>query len=155
MHPGQIVPVEEEHDHVERGFEVVSAGLGVAEAGVEGREDEVAWKWIQVRLRLVSFDAILPRKQVVVAKAEVYKMNKRPIFGIDEDIIRLDVIMNDPDAVQVFESLVKLYRYHYYCFLWEVEWSIDLLHQIMQTGSKCLQNTADYCIRFAYLIILI
>ena len=42
MHPGQVVPIEEEHDHVERGLEVVSAGLGVAEAGVEGREDEVA-----------------------------------------------------------------------------------------------------------------
>jgi hypothetical protein len=28
--------------------------------------------------------------------------------------------MNDPDAVQVLESLEQLNRYHYYCFLGEV-----------------------------------
>ena len=76
---------------------------------------------------------------VVLTQSEIDQIYDGAGLLIHKDIVRLDVIVNDSDAVQVLESLVKLHGYHDHRLLREKTASTVLGHQLMQILPKCLK----------------
>ena len=76
---------------------------------------------------------------VVLTQSEIDQIYYGAGLLIHEDIVRLDVIVNYSDAVQVLESLVQLHGYHDHRLLREETNSTVLGHQLMQILPKRLK----------------
>ena len=76
---------------------------------------------------------------VVLTQPEIDQIYDGAGLLIHKDIVRLDVIVNYSDAVQVLESLVKLHGYHDHRLLREETTSTVLGHQLMQILPKRLK----------------